>query len=69
MTHVSLEEARSLFAEARDYFSERKHYVPERSPLRDVAARIYGRSSLSTLDRVCTDIFYVVACFAEKAEP
>lgn len=62
MTHVTLEEASRLFTEARDYYSERTTYVPERSPLRDAAAAVYGRSTRTTLDRVCTDIFYVLAC-------
>ena len=59
---MTVEDARRLFVEARDFESGKVPYIAEDSEIRRRAAETYGHATISTLLRVCGDIFYVLAC-------
>ena len=66
---LTLETAHRLFDEARLYSSGRAKYMSEDSEIRRIALDIYRHSiSVMHLQRVCDDIFYLVACEARQVE-
>ncbi len=59
---MTLETASRLFAEAREWTSGRVKYLAEDSEIRQMALDTYHQQHVMHLQRVCDDIYYVLAC-------
>lgn len=68
VTNMTLELAKRLFVEADNFASGRVMYLNEDSEIRRLARDQYGIAHVMHLDRICTDIFHVIAVDAMSKE-
>lgn len=59
---IDIGTAHRLFQEAADFYSGRVLAITEDSELRVIAKATYGHAFVTTIRRVCEEIFYVIAC-------
>ena len=59
---VTLDVAQRLFEEARDFSSGRARYLAEESELRTIARAVFHQAYVMHIQKVCDEIFYVLAC-------
>ncbi len=62
MTTMTITKAEQLFSEARRWTRGDQDFIEDNSEIRMRAEVNYGNGGITALTRVCSDIFYVVAC-------
>jgi hypothetical protein len=62
MEEVTLDVAHRLFPEARDWSSGRTKFLAEDSEIRTIATAVFHQAYIMHCQKVCDEIFYVLAC-------